>query len=97
MLGWKATGIQQAVIITGTRATGLVRLTVAPVWVVPRYETGRYYGGYWQGPRGRFEHSHKWDHDHDRDRGRCTTTITTTTASTKAGDKDKDHHDHDRG
>ena len=25
------------------------------VWVVPHYETGHYYGGYWQGPHGRFE------------------------------------------
>lgn len=43
---------------------------VGAVWFVPHYEEGRYYGGYWSGPRGRFEHDHHWDHDHDRDRGR---------------------------
>ena len=43
---------------------------VGAVWVVPYYEEGRYYGGYWRGPRGRFEHDHHWDHDRDRDRGR---------------------------
>jgi hypothetical protein len=43
---------------------------VGAVWAVPHYEEGRYYGGYWSGPRGRFEHDHHWDHDHDRDRGR---------------------------
>ena len=48
------------------------------VWMVPRYEGGRYYGGYWQGPRGRFEHDHHWDHEHNRDRDRW---------------RDDDHHD----
>ena len=43
---------------------------VGAVWVVPHYEDGRYYGGYWRGPRGRFEHNHHWDHDRDRDHGR---------------------------
>jgi len=37
------------------------------VWVVPRYEGGRFFDGYWEGPRGRVEHDHKWDRDHDRD------------------------------
>jgi len=40
---------------------------VGAVWVVPRYDDGRYYGGYWQGPHGRFEHDHHWDRDRDRD------------------------------
>ncbi len=53
------------------------------VWVVPRHEGGRYYGGYWDGPHGRFEHSHKWDKDHDRDHGRW-------------HDRDDHDRDHDR-
>jgi hypothetical protein len=36
-------------------------------WVVPRHEGGRFYEGYWEGDRGRFDHDHKWDRDHDRD------------------------------
>ena len=40
------------------------------IWVVPRYDGGRYYGGYWRGPRGRFEHDHHWDRERGRDRGR---------------------------
>jgi len=40
------------------------------VWVTPYYEGGRYYGGYWRGPHGRFKHNHHWDHDRDRDHGR---------------------------
>jgi len=47
-------------------------------WVVPHYEGGRYYAGYWNGSHGRVEHDHKWDHDHDRDRDRW---------------HDDDHHD----
>jgi len=46
-------------------------------WVVPRYEGGQFYAGYWEGSRGRIEHDHKWDHDrhkrdydHDRDHDR---------------------------
>ena len=37
------------------------------LWVAPRHEGGRFYEGYWQGDRGRFEHDHRWDHDRDRD------------------------------
>jgi hypothetical protein len=37
------------------------------VWVVPRYEGGQFFAGYWNGERGRFEHDHRWDKDHDRD------------------------------
>ncbi len=36
-------------------------------WVMPRYEGHRYYEGYWDGPRGRFEHDHRWDHARGRD------------------------------
>jgi len=35
-------------------------------WVVPHYEGGRYFSGYWDGDRGRVEHDHRWDRDHDR-------------------------------
>jgi len=36
-------------------------------WFAPRYEGGQFFGGYWQGDRGRFEHEHRWDKHHDRD------------------------------
>ena len=36
-------------------------------WVVPRYERGEFFDGYWEGDRGRWEHDHRWDHDPDRD------------------------------
>ena len=39
-------------------------------WIAPRHESGRFYGGYWDGPHGRFEHDHHWDHDRDRDHDR---------------------------
>ncbi len=48
-------------------------------WIGPRHEGGRFYVGYWDGPHGRFEHSHHWDHDHDRDHDRWR-------------DHDHDHH-----
>jgi hypothetical protein len=37
------------------------------VWVMPHHDGQRFYDGYWQGDRGRFEHDHRWDHDRDRD------------------------------
>ena len=44
-------------------------------WVGARHDGERFYNGYWDGDRGRFEHDHKFDkhrdrdwHDHDRDR-----------------------------
>ncbi len=46
-------------------------------WVGPRHEGGRYYNGYWEGDRGRFEHRHDWDHDRDR----------------RDRDRYRDHHD----
>ena len=39
-------------------------------WVAPRYEGGKFFVGYWDGDRGRFEHDHRWDKDHDRDHDR---------------------------
>jgi hypothetical protein len=36
-------------------------------WVVPRYEGGEFFEGYWGGDRGRFEHDHRWDRDRNRD------------------------------
>ena len=47
-------------------------------WVGPRHEGGEFYNGYWDGPRGRFDHDHRWDRDRDRDRDR---------------DHDRDDHD----
>jgi WXXGXW repeat (2 copies) len=48
--------------------------TLAPYpgayWVVPRYEGGEYFPGFWEGSRGRFEHNHRWDRDRDRDYNR---------------------------
>jgi len=46
-------------------------------WIGPRHEGGRYYNGYWEGDRGRFEHRHDWDHDRDR----------------RDRDRYRDHHD----
>jgi|SRR5215469_864205 len=58
-------------------------------WIAPRHEGGRYYAGYWDGPRGRFEHDHKWDHDHDvRDNGRF--------HEHEDHGRGHDHGDHDR-
>jgi len=66
------------------------------VWVVPHYEGGRYYGGYWNGPRGRFEHDHHWDRDRDRDRGRWHDDDHHDNGKHKGWYKDKDKdHDHD--
>jgi len=36
-------------------------------WVVPHHDGERFYGGYWEGDRGRMEHDHHWDRGHDRD------------------------------
>jgi hypothetical protein len=36
-------------------------------WVGPRHDGERFYAGYWDGERGRFEHDHHWDRDRDRD------------------------------
>ncbi len=34
-------------------------------WVGPRHDGAMFYAGFWDGPRGRFEHDHRWDRDHD--------------------------------
>ncbi|PYT85190.1 MAG: hypothetical protein DMG41_24830 [Acidobacteria bacterium] len=36
-------------------------------WIPPRHDGERYYGGYWEGDRGRVEHDHHWDRGRDRD------------------------------
>jgi hypothetical protein len=35
-------------------------------WVAPHHDHGQYFAGYWNGPRGRFEHDHRWDHEEAR-------------------------------
>ena len=35
-------------------------------WVAPYYQSGRYYGGYWEDGHRHVEHDHHWDGDHDR-------------------------------
>jgi hypothetical protein len=32
-------------------------------WVTPQYRDGQFYGGAWDGDRGRFDHNHRWDRD----------------------------------
>ncbi len=32
-------------------------------WTPSYYDGGRFFGGYWAGSRGRFEHDHRWDRD----------------------------------
>ena len=41
-------------------------------WIAPHHDGQQFFVGYWDGPRGRFEHDHKWDKDrnHDADRFR---------------------------
>lgn len=51
-------------------------------WIVPHHDGERFYEGYWEGDRGRFEHDHRWDRDRDRD--------------WREHDRDRDHRDHDR-
>ncbi len=36
-------------------------------WIAPHHDGERFFEGYWEGDRGRFEHDHRWDHDRDRD------------------------------
>src|SRR5579864_4214253 len=40
---------------------------VGAVWVAPRHDGERFYAGYWDGGRGRFEHDHRWDRERERD------------------------------
>jgi len=39
-------------------------------WVAPHHDGQQYFGGYWEGDRGRVEHDHRWDRDKNRDAGR---------------------------
>lgn len=39
-------------------------------WIPPHHDGERFFAGYWDGDRGRFEHDHHWDRDRDRDRDR---------------------------
>jgi hypothetical protein len=44
-------------------------------WIPPRHDGRMFFEGYWESPRGRFEHDHRWDRDRrnrdfDRDRDR---------------------------
>lgn len=57
-------------------------------WVPPHYDEDgeRFFAGYWNGNRGRFEHDHHWDRDHDRDHGRWH----------EHEDHEGDHHDDNR-
>ena len=32
-------------------------------WIGPRHDGSQFYAGYWDGPRGRFDHDHRWDRD----------------------------------
>jgi hypothetical protein len=36
-------------------------------WIVPRYDGGQYFDGYWNGDHGRVDHDHHWDRDKNRD------------------------------
>ena len=37
-------------------------------WVEPRHDGEQYFGGYWDGDRGRVDHDHRWDRGGDRNR-----------------------------
>ena len=39
-------------------------------WVEPYWEGGRYFEGYWDTPRGHYDHDHRWDRDRGRDGNR---------------------------
>ena len=66
-------------------------------WIAPRHEGGRYYGGYWDGPRGRFDHDHHWDRDRNmRDNARFKEHEDHGRGHAYGHDKDKDNHGHDR-
>lgn len=39
-------------------------------WVPPHHDGRMFYAGFWDGPRGRVEHDHRWDRDGRRDFGR---------------------------
>jgi WXXGXW repeat (2 copies) len=35
------------------------------VWVGPRHDGSQFFAGYWDGPRGHFDHDHRWDRERD--------------------------------
>jgi hypothetical protein len=39
-------------------------------WIGPRYQNGRFYDGYWDGSRGRYDHDYRYDGDRGRGRSR---------------------------
>jgi hypothetical protein len=52
-------------------------------WMPPHHDGDRYFAGYWEGERGRFDHDHHWDRDRDRRDGE------------RYRDHDRDDHDRD--
>jgi hypothetical protein len=34
---------------------------------MPRHDGQRFFEGHWEGPRGHYDHDHRWDRDRDRD------------------------------
>jgi hypothetical protein len=62
-------------------------------WVGPRHDGERFYEGYWDGPRGHFEHDHHWDKNHDRDRDRWRDHDDHDNGKHRGRDKDRDDHD----
>jgi hypothetical protein len=63
-------------------------------WIYPRYDRDRYFDGYWDGPRGRFDHDHHWDRDRNHDRGRWKDHDDHDNGKHRGRDKDRDDHDH---
>ena len=59
-------------------------------WIVAHHDGDRFFAGYWDGDRGRFEHDHRWDRDHDRDRGRWRDHDDHDRGRDR--DRDRDHH-----
>jgi hypothetical protein len=39
-------------------------------WVAAQYDGRMFFAGYWDGPRGRVVHDHRWDGHRERDHGR---------------------------
>ena len=39
-------------------------------WVEPYWVRGRYVEGYWDTPRGHYDHDHRWDGERERDSNR---------------------------
>ncbi len=56
-------------------------------WVMPRYDGGQFFEGYWEGDRGRMAHDHHWDRDRDRDYNKGRHQV----AHSRDHDRDRDH------